>query len=320
MNTTHVDGSYLWTCLMSEGHAFSYITPTVNHVILCVLNVFLSFSTTFLNAMTMFIYWRSSQLQKKTSYFLIMLLSLSDFVVGAVCNPVYAVLLIKDLKRDGNCPLGAVFPMISFALFGMSSTVVFLLNLERYLSVVHPIFHRRKVTKFRILIASFVIWCPFAVNAYILIVDEKLGRIILSIKICIFLITLIFIYAKIFRAGRETARNRISDDGTVSKKAFLRNIKLAKSCLIVLCCTFLCFLPMAITSSMTNSFSKLDLVGRIMWSWSITLIFSSSTLNSVIFFWRNEILRNEAKTILRQTWVLSWLPRTNHMATDQTYY
>ena len=121
--------------------------------------------------------------------------------------------------------------------------------------------------------------------------------------ICIFLIILIFIYAKIFRAGRETARNRISDDGTVSKKAFLRNIKLAKSCLIVLCCTFFCFLPMAITSSMTNSFSKLDLVGRIMWSWSITLIFSSSTLNSVIFFWRNEILRNVAKTILRQTFL-----------------
>ena len=169
--------------------------------------------------------------------------------------------------------------------------------------MIHPIFHRHKVTKFRLLIASFVIWCAFAVNAYILIVDEKLGTIIWSIMICIFLIILIFIYAKIFRAGRETARNRISDDGTVSKKAFLRNIKLAKSCLIVLCCTFLCFLPMAITSSMTNSFSKLDLVGRIMWSWSITLIFSSSTLNSVIFFWRNEILRNVAKTILRQTFL-----------------
>ena len=113
---------------MSEGHAFSYITPTVNHVILCVLNVFLSFSTTFLNAMTMFAYWRSSQLQKKTSYFLIMLLSLSDFVVGAVCNPVYAVLLIKDVRQDPDCLLAAVFPIISFALFGISFTVLFLLN------------------------------------------------------------------------------------------------------------------------------------------------------------------------------------------------
>ena len=292
---------------MSDGQDLYYIfddpPPKVNHIILCVLIIFLSFSTTFLNAMTMFSYWRSSQLQKKTSYFLIMLLSLSDFVVGAVCNPVYAVLLIKDVRQDPDCLLAAVFPIISFALFGISFTVLFLLNVERYLGVIHPIFHRHKVTKFRLLIASFVIWCAFATNAYILIVDEKLGTIIWSIMICIFLIILIFIYAKIFRAGRETARNRISDDGTVSKKAFLRNIKLAKSCLIVLCCTFFCFLPMAITSSMTNSFSKLDLVGRIMWSWSITLIFSSSTLNSVIFFWRNEILRNVAKTILRQTFL-----------------
>ena len=303
MNTTHVDGSYLWICLMSDGHIFLYVTPTVNHVIVCVINVFLSFSTTFLNAVTMLAYWRSSQLRKKTSYFLIMLLSVCDFVIGAVCNPVYAVLLIKDLKRHGNCPLAAVFPMISDALFGMSFTVLFLLNLERYLGAIHPIFHRQKVTKFRILIASFVIWCPFAINTYILIVDEKLGRIIWSIKLCIFLIIMIFIYAKIFRAGREMARNRISGDGAAAKKAFLRNIKLAKSCLIVFCCTFLCFLPMAITSSITNSFSKLDLLGRIMWSWSITLIFSSSTLNSVIFCWRNEIIRNEAKKILRQTFL-----------------
>ena len=282
--------------------------PKVNHAIVCVLNVFLSFSTTFLNAMTMFAYWRSSQLQKKTSYFLIMLLSLSDFVVGAVCNPVYAVLVIKDLKRDGVCPLAAVFPMISFALFGMSFTVLFLLNLERYLGVIHPIFHRHKVTKFRILIASFVIWCPFAINAYILIVDEELGRIIWSIKICIFLIILIFIYAKIFRAGREMAMNRTSGDGTATEKAFLRNIKLAKSCLIVLCCTFMCFLPMAITNSTTNSLLELDLVGRITWSWSITIMLSSSTLNSVIFFWRNEIIRNEAKKILRQTFLNSaWI-------------
>ena len=132
MNTTNVDGNYLWTCLMSDGQDLYYIfddpPPKVNHIILCVLIIFLSFSTTFLNAMTMFSYWRSSQLQKKTSYFLIMLLSLSDFVVGAVCNPVYAVLLIKDVRQDPDCLLAAVFPIISFALFGISFTVLFLLN------------------------------------------------------------------------------------------------------------------------------------------------------------------------------------------------
>ena len=142
--------------------------------------------------------------------------------------------------------------MISFALFGMSFTVLFLLNLEQYLGVIRAFFRRYKVTKFRLLKVSFVIWCPFAINAYILIVDEKLARIVWSIKICIFLVILIFIYAKIFRAGREMAKNRISGGGTVSQKEFLQNIKLAKSCQIVCCCTFLCFLPRAITSSMTN--------------------------------------------------------------------
>lgn len=302
MNITYVDENFLWVCLMSNG-AFSYFVdvspPIVNHVMVCILNVLLSFSTTFLNAVTVLAYWKSSRLQKKTSYFLVMLLSISDLVVGAVCNPIFAVLLVKDLERDTNCPLAAVFLIITFTLFGMSFTTLFLLNLERYLSVIHPIFHRHKVTKFRLLIASFVMWCVVAMNACILIVDEELGKIILSSEICIFLLVLIFIYGKIFRVGRETVRNRISGDGTTSKKAFLPNIKLAKSCLIVVCCNFLCFSPMAIT----NFLWKLPLDGKILWSWSSTLVLSSSTLNSVIFFWRNQILRSEAKTILRQTFL-----------------
>ena len=302
MNVTYVDENFLWVCLMSNG-AFSYFAdvspPKVNHVIVCVINILLSFSTTFLNAITVLAYWSSSRLQKKTSYFLVMLLSLGDLVVGAVCNPVYVVLLIKDLKRDANCPLASEFLILSFCLFGMSFTTLFLLNMERYLSVIYPIFHRQKVTKFRLLIASFVMWCVVAMNACILIVDEEIGKIILSSEICIFLIILIFIYGKIFRAAREMARNRISGGGTASTKAFLPNIKLAKSCLIVVCCNILCFSPMAITTSLW----KLPLDGWILWSWSCTLVLSSSTLNSVIFFWRNQILRSEAKKILRQTFL-----------------
>ena len=34
-------------------------------------------------------------------------------------------------------------------------------------------------------------------------------------------------------------------------------------------------------------------------AWTNNLLFPNSTLNSVIFFWRNQILRKEAKLILR---------------------
>ena len=69
---------------------------------------------------------------------------------------------------------------------------------------------------------------------------------------------------------------------------------------------------------------ELDLVGRIMWSWNITIILSSSTLNSVIFFWRNEILRKEAKKTLHQTFLncagVALVVELIYMATDKKCY
>ena len=302
MNVTYIDSNFLLTCLTNNG-AFSYYAfgfpPKVNHIIVCVVNVLLSFSTTILNATTVLVYWRSSQLRKKMSYFLIMLLSLSDLGIGTFCNPTFVILLLKDLRRDNNCPLYAVFYIVQFALFDMSFTMLFLLNLERYLGIVHPIFHRRKLTKFKLLTALFILWCLVAIAGCVLFIDERVGKVMLSIYLCLFLIFLTYIYARIFLRAREVALNRISVDGagTKSKNAFLRNIKLAKSCLIIVGSTFVCFCPMAITIS----FWKLSSVGRILWSWSSTFVLSSSTINSAIFFWRNQILRSEAKKVLRQT-------------------
>ena len=293
MNVTYVDDNFLLTCLTNNG-AFTYYAvgsiPKVNHIIVCIFNVLLSFSTTILNATTVLVYWRSSQLQKKTSYFLIMLLSLSDLGIGTFCNPTFVILLLKDLWRDNNCPLYAVFYIVQFALFDMSFTTLFLLNLERYLGIVHPIFHRRKLTKFKLLTALFILWCLFAIDGCVLFIDESAAKVILSIYVCLFLIFLTYIYARIFLRARAMALNPISVDG-------VRNIKLAKSCLIIVGCTFVCFCPMAIT----NSFWKLSSFGRILWSWSSTFVFLSSTLNSAIFFWRNQILRSEAKKVLSQT-------------------
>ena len=229
--------------------------PSVNHVIVCVLNVLLSFSTTILNATTVLVYWRSSQLRTKTSYFLIMLLSLSDLGIGIFCNPTFVILLLKDLRRDNNCPLYAVFYIVQLAFFDISFTTLFLLNLERYLGIVHPIFHRRKLTKFKLLTALFILWCLFAIDGCVLFIHERAAKVILSIYVCLFLIFLTYIYARIFLRTRQMALNRISVDG-------VRKIKLAKSCLIVVGCTFVCFCPMAITNYVWSFLHLAEYYGR----------------------------------------------------------
>jgi hypothetical protein len=65
----------------------------------------------------------------------------------------------------------------------------------------------------------------------------------------------------------------------------------------VVASTVICFLPFAIVLSLKASvfiFMFLEI-------WAKTLIFLSYSLNSLVFFWRNPILRIEAIAVLKDS-------------------
>lgn len=306
MNQTSEDRKFVETCFIKTAEfdfvvAFPSKEYSINFITCCVANVLLTFSTAFLNAVTVVAYWRSSQMKKKTSYFLIMLLSLNDFGVGLLCDSTYSVFLVSQLLGCGNCFLAASSVTLIFSLCGVSFMTLFVLNLERYLGIIYPIFHRTQVTRGRLLVAVVVLWFVCAMEVLAHFIDEDVGRIIMSFTICLFLLFVMFMYTKIFRISRGATVNLCSSNRNEGQKGFLRKLKDAKSCLIVVGCSFLCFLPMAVTSSL----KKNDFVFLVLVPWSTILLLAASTLNSVVFFWRNQVLRNQARKILRQTFLTS---------------
>ena len=72
----------------------------------------------------------------------------------------------------------------------------------------------------------------------------------------------------------------------------LQNMKMTKSCAIVVGLSFVCELPLAFTHSLPIN-NLLTLVSL----WSVTLTLSSSSLNSLVFFWKNPVLRKEARKL-----------------------
>ena len=309
MNLSAVDGKFLIKCFIgnNEQLTFSQVVgfPSreffVNHVILCVLNFLLTFSSTFLNFITVFAYWRSTRLQRKMSYFLVMLLSLSDVGVGLICNSIFTAILTSHTLGYANCLLSTFWLVAIWIFPNMSLTTLFVLNFERYLGIIHPIFHVSKVTKRGLLTATVTLWLLIVVEVYVLFFEEKVLRVLVSLKICSFLVVLISFYVKIFVTGHGAAMRDASEhvERSRQKAVFVKKTKLAKSCLIVVSCNILCFLPAAVTSfAWQRSF-----FGLVLFSWSTTFVLMASTLNSVIFFWRNQILRSEAKTILRETFL-----------------
>lgn len=95
------------------------------------------------------------------------------------------------------------------------------------------------------------------------------------------------------REGRGTEA-RVSVGRTNQTKES-QNIKMAKSCGCVVAIAFICNVPFAFTHSLPTS----NTISTIFALWSITLALSASSLNSLVFFWKNPILRKEAKNIFQ---------------------
>ena len=94
---------YTFTSLPSKGYY-------INFVICCLVNALLTCSTITLNSLTVLAYWKSSQLRKKTCYFLVMLLSLSDLAVGVLSNSIFtAYLAVETLAGHSGCFLAVFF-------------------------------------------------------------------------------------------------------------------------------------------------------------------------------------------------------------------
>ena len=69
----------------------------INVIAGIIFNIFLTISTIFLNSITILGYVKSAFLKSKKSYFLVMLLSVNDLLVGLFGNVSFVLLLVTIL-------------------------------------------------------------------------------------------------------------------------------------------------------------------------------------------------------------------------------
>ena len=270
----------------------------INHVIACVFNVLLTLSTLCLNSITILTFWNSSQLRSKVSNFLILVQSCIDLGVGAIGSSLFTFSLLDEIRGTGNCWLRIARGHATVFLTIISMTTLSAMNMERYFGVVHPFFHRDKVTRNRllvyvILLSSLVVifFClSFAFNGII----RYLGVVV----IFLYLSSMSFAYTRIYLASIASSRTvhaEPSQEERKKKRQFLKDVKLAKTCFLIVACSLLCLLPTGI-SARTSYFLGFDRVFVVIWAKTFALL--NPSLNSAIFFWKNPMLRSEARKTL----------------------
>ena len=156
-----------------------------------------------------------------------------------------------------------------------------------------------------------LLWLITVVNTVSLFLYWRPCTIITITVISILCCTSLFTYTSIFRVARKrqgiTARNTLGHHTSsgdrhaeVSRNmgAFLRELKMAKTYFLTVVLAFVCFLPGGIfvpierfKSSWSETETEQISIGFI---WILTLISMNSTLNCLIFFWANKMLRREA--------------------------
>lgn len=278
----------------------------VNHIVACVVNVIIQISTVFLNGITVFTFWRSSRLKEKVAFYLIMVQSLLDLGVGIVVGSMFTSFLAIEIRGRPNCGWYYFISRIMLLSAILSTCISSVMCIERYMGVVHPIVHRNKVTK-KLLskcVACISLLCTimFGVSFYNKRVFGKFASAVIMICVLIAACTHIrIVFAVILsRKGAygETGPNPSSNPSqqNVKRREFLKELQLSKACFLVVLCYIVCYIPVSILG---NYFVLGYYDQAVVRTWAVTFVMLESSLNSVIFVWKNRVLRHEVKMVLR---------------------
>lgn len=264
-------------------------------IILAAVNIIFTLFGIVLNTLVIVSFLRSSQLRKKLCNFTIMLLSCLDLLTVITNHPTLVVYLVLWLNGEKYLLTKVkVYGHFLSILGGFSTCTLLVMNIERYLGVYYPFFHRTSVTRSKLLtlltIFTILPTTLTAISANDFIIPLSVASIIF---LAIYFPPFVFINYKLFRISREVRRNN-----AVSPLKGTKNVKTISTCLLTVGCFVITSIPGSFYIAL--NFIKKTSSDSIMLSylWGHTIFTMNSTFNNLIFFWRNNILRTEGKKVL----------------------
>ena len=267
-------------------------------IFLCVVNTIFTFPGIFLNTLVIASICTSSQLRKKLCHFMIMLLSCFDLVAVVTNYPGILVYLISWLREDYHLLLKMNILLKCVVVFlGFSVDVLLVMSIERYLGVCYPIFHHTSVTRRRLL-ALLAILLVFHTTLHVISINDMIisRALVLIISFIVAFLPLLYINFKLFKISREVRQRKQKSPG----KRTTISLKRISTCLVVMTCLVVLSIPTSVYIVFNiNNENKQATNVMLSCIWSTTICAMNGTLNSLIFFWKNKVLRTDGLKILK---------------------
>ncbi len=277
----------------------------IQTILLCVVNVIFICAGMFLNILVIVSFWKSSvYLRNKLCNFMIMVLSCFDFLVVITNHPVLMLrlILVSTEKYDLLAKV-QIYERFTDLFIGFSIMALLVMNIERYLGVYYPFFHRTSLTKRRLLTLLAIF---FIVPITLIIISVNDMVISFPVALIVFFVLVFppfaFFNYKLFKISRKVRRdiaNRRNNSTSPDVSSLHVKLKNISTCLLTVGCLLLMYIPAFIYIAFNFAEKSTSKNARVAKCWTSTVPNANSTFNCLIFFWKNDVLRKEGMKILK---------------------
>lgn len=282
-------------CSFQEVIRFPHtMSARVTAVSTCIISALGLITAVSCNTLFVVAFARTRELRTLANLFLVSL-SFTDLLVGAVVEPLY--IARQSLALSGFDDCGVWIAYLTMALFctGASFLNLTLISCERYVAIFSPLNYMRLVTKTRVLSiigCMWLTWVTLTSMRFAGIPNRIVYLICFAVIGSCYAVTA-FVYFFIFREARRHHRRIVAEQQNYDPLApsVARETKFAKTMAYIFGALLICYSPgMVILLIRTIKGDSPELLYNF-YPWAENLIFLNSSLNPMIYCWRNREIR-----------------------------
>ncbi|XP_078343943.1 melanocyte-stimulating hormone receptor-like [Oculina patagonica] len=295
------------TSLKNGSESASYFSNTKgnNHlnpilIINCVLNAPLMLISIFGNTLVLAAILRTPSL-RSPSITLLCSLAVSDFLVGAIVQPLY---IATEVLRVRVYPALRITEIIQFSLCGVSLCTVTAISFDRFAALHYHMRYAATVTIPRVTRVLVTTWIVVSILSGFYFWNKIIFFAGICFAICVCLLISTYSYTRIFQIVQQhqsqihVQQQAIQSSGeNILNMNMLRLKRSAINSFIFYVFIILCYLPMLVSLSL-YAISKKDWTK--VWNFADTVVFMNSSINPLLYCWRLGELRTAVVKTGRQ--------------------
>ncbi|XP_020627317.1 melanocyte-stimulating hormone receptor-like [Orbicella faveolata] len=269
------------------------------YITLMGLNILISITASVGNLFVLVTIWRSLHLHSPSNT-LLFGLAMSDLCVGLVSEPLtvgFQAVLFKNSSKITSCTLVKTLSLTSTFLTAVTLLTVTAMSVDRYLAIYLHLRYDQMVTEKRTRKVILFLWFISSVPSVIMVFDSMTSYLVMILIITLCLVIITFAWIKIYQVVRHH-QAQIQDQMAVASQSFnmARFKNSAINTMLVLVIVLLCYTPFLVSKiCLTVNLNRSNVL---FFEISLTFVLLNSSLNPLVYFWRQRDLRAQAKQLV----------------------